>query len=76
METTDRVRQVNWLNELAANIAANCGSGTAEELVEFALGEGAETWGVVLPSWFDDHDRRLLVDLVRRALGKTGIPTA
>jgi len=62
LTTEDRVEQVNWLRELAGNIAANLGDGTAEELVEYALSdEGRESWGIEIPEWFDDHDRGLLV---------------
>ena len=68
--TEDRVAQVNWLDELAANITANLGVGTAEELVEYALSdEGRDSWNIDLPAWFDDHDRDLLVSKVRQNLG-------
>ena len=61
MDTDDRVAQVNWLGELAANVADNLGEGTAEELVEYALSEeGRESWGIELPGWFDEFDRALL----------------
>ena len=74
--TEDRVEQVNFLNELAANIAMigeppapNLGDGTAEEMVEYALSdEGRDAWGLVIPDWFDDHDRRLLVERVAESL--------
>ena len=63
--TTDRTAQVNWLREMADNIAGNLGEGTAEELVEYALSdEGRESWGIELPEWFDDHDRNLLIKWV------------
>jgi hypothetical protein len=71
METTDRVQQVNWLRELAANIAgiSPAGECTAEEVVEFALSEeGRESWAIEIPSWFDDHDRRKLVEWVAESL--------
>jgi len=65
----DRVQQVNWIEFLAANIAANLGEGTAEELVEYALSdEGRESWGIEIPEWFDDHDRNLLVMCVAQNL--------
>jgi hypothetical protein len=61
----DRVAQVNWINEMAVNIAAYLGEGTPEELVEFALSdEGRDSWGIAVPAWFDDHDRRLLIENV------------
>ena len=65
----DRTQQVNWINELAANIAENLGEGTAAELVEYALSaEGRESWGIELPEWFDAHDRGLLIQAVKRGL--------
>jgi hypothetical protein len=64
----NRTDQVNWLRELAGNIACNLGEGTAEELVEFALGEGRDSWGIELPEWFDGHDQRLLIKLVAKSL--------
>jgi hypothetical protein len=68
-DITDRVQQVSWLSELAANIAENLGEGTAEELVEYALSDEARaSWGLELPAWFDAHDRRLLVDMVEKNL--------
>lgn len=64
----DRVTQVNWINELAANMA-NMGGGTAEEIIEYALSkEGQESWGIDLPDWFDDHDRWLLTQRVAESL--------
>lgn len=74
METDDRVTQVNWLFELAGNVAQNLAGSddvtSAEELVEYALSdEGRESWGIEIPSWFDNHDRSLLVDRVTQNLG-------
>lgn len=70
---SDRIAQVNWLNELAGNIANNLGEGSAEELVEYALSEeGRECWGIELPEWFDDHDRRLLTGRVADHLREGG----
>ena len=69
LATEDRVEQVNWLRELAGNIAANLGEGTAEELVEYALSrEGRESWGITIPDWFDAHDHDVLVRWVRASL--------
>lgn len=71
MDTTDRVAQVNWLRELAANIAniSPAGECTAEEAVEYALSdEGRESWGIEIPGWFDGHDRRKLVEWVAESL--------
>jgi predicted nucleic acid-binding Zn-ribbon protein len=68
MTTNDRVRQVDWLREFAGNIASNLGEGTAEELVEYALSDdGRESWGIELPEWFSDHDKRLLIEWVEEA---------
>jgi len=65
----DRTAQVNWLRELAGNIAANLGEGTAEELVDYALSdEGRESWGIEIPQWFDAHDRSLLIEWVTESL--------
>lgn len=53
----------------ASNIASNLGEGTAEELVEYALSdEGRESWGIELPEWFSDYDRRLLIEWVEEEL--------
>jgi len=64
----DRVSQVNWLRELAVNIAENLGEGTAEELVEYAHSEEGKVWGIEWPDWYDEHDRKLLTELVAEAL--------
>lgn len=65
----DRVAQVNWLRQLANDIADNLGTGTAEELVEYALSvEGRTAWNINIPDWFDAHDRGLLVRFVIEAL--------
>jgi len=64
----DRVSQVNWLRELAVNIAENLGEGTAEELVEYAHSEESKVWGIEWPDWYDQHDRELLTELVAEAL--------
>lgn len=63
----DRTAEVNRIRELAGNIAANLGEGTAEELVEYALSdEGRESWGIDID--LDDHDRALLTRFVAEAL--------
>lgn len=66
METTDRVQQVNWLRELASNIADwSTGAENAEELVEYATSdEGTQTWDITWPSWFGRHDQELLTAMV------------
>jgi len=63
----DRTDEINELRNLAANIAANLGEGTAEELVEYALSdEGRNSWGI--DGELDDHDRALLVRFVGESL--------
>lgn len=65
METSDRFKQMSWLRELARDIAWNADAGSAEELVDHALsGEDSTT----IPSWFDEHDRRLLTRMVERRI--------
>ena len=61
----DRVRQVNWLNQEAADMVdtdMSDGQTSAEELVEF--------WeqGTEKPEWFDAHDRAYLVKRVAQNL--------
>jgi len=68
MTSNDRTDQVSWLQELAVNISENLGEGSAEDLVEYALGEGREPWGIELPEWFDDYDYCRLVEMVNKAL--------
>ncbi len=64
----DRTQDVNELRELAENIAANLGDGTAEELVEYALSDaGRESWGIDVE--LDAHDRALLTRFVAEARG-------
>lgn len=61
----DRVRQVNWMNQEAQDIVLadmSDGQTTAEELVAF-WEQGAEK-----PEWFDDSDRRYLVQQVEKNL--------
>jgi hypothetical protein len=61
----DRVRQVNWLNQEAADIVdadMSDGQSSAEELVAF-WEEGAEK-----PEWFDNSDRDYLIKQVAKNL--------
>ena len=64
----DRVSQVNWLQNLAVNIAQNLGEGTAQELVEYARSEEGSVWGIEWPEWYDKHDEKLLIELVAESL--------
>ena len=59
-EGTDRVRQICWLQDLAANIAfgSDDPSTSAKERVDYYCNNFPEE----LPSWFDDGDRQFLVD--------------
>lgn len=60
MTTTDRIKQVNWLREIAGNIRAGGvgDEGTPEEQVAFFMQDND------LPEWFDDHDCVLLTEFV------------
>lgn len=56
----DRVRQVDWLREVAGDIRfGGVGDGTPEEQVRYYC----ENYD--LPDWFDAHDWNLLVEMVR-----------
>ena len=72
METSNRFAQVGWLRELAGDIASYyAGLGTAEDIVAFALNDA--NWAfpddrIELPSWFDEHDQRLLTKMVERRI--------
>ena len=69
METSNRFRQVSWLRELAGDIATWAGGGTAEEEVEFWLDQPSLLCEQFkLPSWFDEHDLRLLTRMVERRI--------
>ena len=63
----DRVQQVNWMNQEAAeivNIDMSDGQTTAEELVSF-WEQNAEN-----PEWFDSSDRHYLVKQVEENLAR------
>ena len=65
----ERVTQIDWLRDLAANIASKPDEGTAEELVEYALSdEGRDSWEIKIPAWFTDHDREILTRMVGESL--------
>ena len=56
----DRVEQVNWLRNVAANIAFSSDDPetSAEDRVAYFCQE------TELPEWFDAHDQNLLVTMV------------
>ena len=64
----NRVQQVNWLRELASDITCCVWQGeyTGAEIVAYSLDEAEDA--IALPDWFDDHDRRLLVQFTDEAL--------
>ena len=70
-EGDDRVTQVNALRTLAADIAEGYSvppedmgnAGIADEFVDYYIEEAD-----VMPGWFDEHDRELLVLFVEEAL--------
>ena len=63
LTTDDRLTQINWITELAADITFSNITGTPEELVDWTL-QQMELNHEQLPEWFDDHDRQLLIDCV------------
>ena len=64
-----RLSQVNWLENLAGDIASAQPTGVtprdAKSAVLFWMCKGFDP-----PDWFDDHDQQLLIDLVEKALGR------
>ena len=66
----DRTAQINWLTNLASDIASyndgppEIGPDDAADLVEHWIS------GVDMPTWFDDHDKSWLIDKVRQDLGR------
>lgn len=69
METQDRFKQCSWLHELAGDIARSTEEGTAEDAVEYTLDyDHGPNDRIELPSWFDENDRRLLTNMVRRRI--------
>ena len=61
-EGEDRVKQVNYLRDLAANIkfGSDDPSTSAQDRIDYYCSEFADE----LPQWFDDHDKGLLVQWV------------
>jgi len=61
-EGDDRNRQVDYLKDLATNLAfgSDDPSTSAQERVDYYCNEFADE----LPVWFDDHDKMLLVRLL------------
>ena len=60
-----RTDEVDAIRELASNIS-NLGEGTASELVEYALSDGREAWGIDIQ--LDEHDVALLTRFVDEEL--------
>ncbi len=68
----DRVAQINWIRQLAANLTDSAPTEVtvAEDLVAYALSDtGRLEQSIELPEWFDSHDRGLLVEYVQENLG-------
>jgi len=65
----DRVMQIDWIRQTARDIVDNASlpdaGASAKALVAWWLLNAEE-----LPDWFDDHDRRLLVDYVDMLSGR------
>ena len=64
----DRVKQVDWLRNIAEDIVAHSGvqvASQAEEAVDFWLDPSGDC---PPPDWFNSYDRQLLTDLVRYRL--------
>lgn len=60
----DRVQQVNVLRDWVANMVFGMDDPNAasEDQIAYFVDTYEETVGEPLPSWFDDHDRRLMVE--------------
>lgn len=68
----DRQRQIDWLGDVAADIAFADWDGTPTEKITHVV----ETYGNAIPDWFDDHDFDLLVQLViGQTIGTTQFDT-
>jgi len=71
MDTEDRVQQVNWIRQYASDLVDSqppeC---TAEEIVEYALNDVDRDPRDELPSWFDTHDRSLLLRFVKEEMAR------
>ncbi len=65
MWTEDRVEQVNWLRQQAADLASY---GTREDGDGEARVAFWEQQSEALPEWYDAHDRELLVNWVNESL--------
>lgn len=64
LDAMNRERQVNWLQDEAAEIADI--AATANEVVA-SWEEGFEINGEPLPSWYDEHDRMLMERFVEQS---------
>jgi len=62
-EGEDRNKQVDCLKDIAANIkfGSDDPSTSAEERVNYYC----EEFAADLPTWFDEHDKRLLIQFVK-----------
>ena len=65
---TDRVEQVNWLNQHSFDLTSNDWPGTPEEIVAFWISQVEADPDATMPAWFDEHDRRLLTTMVTEQL--------
>jgi len=68
MWTDDRVAQVNYLRQTAADLASYGAreDGDGEQRVAFWEEQSEE-----LPDWYDSHDRKLLVAWTDKSLGNS-----
>ena len=58
----DRNEQVNWLQQLADDLASNNWTGTAEDKLTFWENRvGSIYSGHGIPDWYDAHDHDLVV---------------
>ena len=71
MWTDDRVAQVNYLRQTAADIASygSREDGDGEARVAEWEEQSRATDG--LPDWYDAHDRKLLVEWTDKSLGNS-----
>lgn len=69
MDTLDRVEQIDWLRQFAANLAEMNADAAAGEIVDYAVSKvGRADLDITLPTWFGCHDMMLLTEYVQEAL--------